>query len=326
MKDLPLISVIVPVYNVEKYLDQCIASIVGQTYENLEIILVDDGSPDGSPEICDAWAAKDSRIRVIHQQNSGGGAARNAALDVAAGALLAFVDSDDYIAPDMLEYLYGLLNQGADIAECGYLTTETNDAVFPEYVGECRAYTKEEALSCHIQDTIFRQLIWNKLYRREMVGDIRFPVGTKIDDEFFTYRVLAKANMLVQSDKVCYAYRQQAGSVMHQKNPVKIRESIRAKQQRLAFLGEALPSLEEEARVELFMTCIYCLQACLREKENEAFQNIQKEVLLALEALKPLQLDGAASQKQKLLLRLGQHWPLGVSKLLNLLIDLHILT
>ena len=114
---MDLISVIVPVYKVEKYLDKCVSSIINQTHRNLEIILVDDGSPDHCGAMCDAWAEKDSRIKVIHQENAGGGAARNAALDMARGELIAFVDSDDYIAPDMYEHLYKLIATGADIAE-----------------------------------------------------------------------------------------------------------------------------------------------------------------------------------------------------------------
>ena len=112
------ISVIVPIYKAEQYLDRCIQSIVDQTFKNLEIILVDDGSPDNCGDMCDAWAAKDSRIQVIHQPNAGGGAARNAALDIASGAFVGMVDSDDYIAPDMFLHLHELLETGADIAEC----------------------------------------------------------------------------------------------------------------------------------------------------------------------------------------------------------------
>ena len=179
MTQLPLISVIVPVYKVENYLDCCVQSIVNQTYSNLEIILIDDGSPDASGAMCDAWAEKDSRIRVIHQQNAGGGAARNAGLDAARGERIAFVDSDDYIAPDCYQYLHTLLEEGADIAECDFVETERNDAVFGTDAGEISFYTPLEAMRCHIRDTAFRQLIWNKLYRRETVGDIRFPVGTK---------------------------------------------------------------------------------------------------------------------------------------------------
>lgn len=193
MTQLPLISVIVPVYKVENYLDCCVQSIVNQTYSNLEIILIDDGSPDASGAMCDVWAEKDSRIRVIHQENAGGGAARNAGLDAARGERIAFVDSDDYIAPDCYQYLHTLLEEGADIAECDFVETERNDAVFGTDAGEISFYTPLEAMRCHIRDTAFRQLIWNKLYRRETVGDIRFPIGTKIDDEFFTYRVLGNA-------------------------------------------------------------------------------------------------------------------------------------
>ena len=145
MTQLPLISVIVPVYKVENYLDCCVQSIVNQTYSNLEIILIDDGSPDASGAMCDAWAEKDSRIRVIHQENAGGGAARNAGLDAARGERIAFVDSDDYIAPGCYQYLHTLLEEGADIAECDFVETERNDAVFGTDAGEISFYTPLEA-------------------------------------------------------------------------------------------------------------------------------------------------------------------------------------
>ena len=179
MNKLPLISVIVPVYKVEAYLDKCVSSVAEQTYNNLEIILVDDGSPDNSPAMCDAWAEKDNRIRVIHQKNAGSGASRNAALDIAQGEFIAFVDSDDYIAPDMYAHLFSLLEQGADIAECGYINVTDDAAVFQERGFNAQKYTAEEAMHLHIQDTAFRQLIWNKLYRREVIGGIHFPKGKK---------------------------------------------------------------------------------------------------------------------------------------------------
>ena len=326
MEQLPLISVIVPVYRVEKYLNTCIGSILAQTYGNLELILVDDGSPDGSGAICDAWAEKDSRIRVLHKENAGAGAARNDGLDMAAGALIAFVDSDDYIAPDMLQYLYSLLQQGADIAECGYLETEADDACFPEGEGQCRVCDRETAMSLHIQDTQFRQLIWNKLYRRETVESVRFPVGTKIDDEFFTYRVLANAQKLICSDKVCYAYRQQPDSIMHQKNLVKVREGIRAKGQRLAFLRQNMPGLTDLAEAELYLTCIYCLQDYLRELNGEEQLAARQEVLAVMEPLKPLNPAVIPTAKLRLLLALAQKMPVTVCRILNFLTDIHVLT
>ena len=323
--DQPLISVIVPVYKVEKYLDQCICSIVNQTYRNLEIILVDDGSPDRSGAICDIWAEKDSRIRVIHQENGGGGKARNTALDAAKGDLIAFVDSDDYISRDMLEHLENLIVSGYDIAECNYVVTEDDDASFEETGSEPMPYTALEAMSCHIQDTVFRQLIWNKLYRRIVVGDIRFPVGTKIDDEFFTYRVLGNAEKLIRSEKRCYAYRQQPGSVMHQKNPVKIREGIRAKQERLVYLQEYFPELENAAKRELLMACVYALQGYRKDLEKTQRKAASREICSVIEQLDAVDVS-EGSAKQKLLMKAAMRWPEAVAAVLNFLIDIHILT
>ena len=118
-----LISVIVPIYNVEKYLDRCVQSIVSQTYRNLEIILVDDGAQDNSPAMCDAWAAKDSRIRVIHKENGGAGSARNAGLEVMRGSWFTFVDSDDYVAPQMYQRLAAHITDDVDIIECDMAET-----------------------------------------------------------------------------------------------------------------------------------------------------------------------------------------------------------
>ena len=121
-QELPLISVIVPVYKVEKYLNQCIESVLAQTYQNLEIILVDDGSPDRSGEICEEYAKKDTRIRVLHKSNGGLSTARNTGLQIISGAYIAFLDSDDYLAPDMYETLYReLIENDADIAVCGFV-------------------------------------------------------------------------------------------------------------------------------------------------------------------------------------------------------------
>lgn len=324
--ELPLISVIVPVYKVEQYLEQCIRSIVGQDYQNLEILLVDDGSPDNSGAICDAWAEKDSRIRVIHQENGGGGKARNTALDAAKGDLIAFVDSDDYIAPEMLWYLYSLICRGADIAECDYVVTEDDHAVFVDAQTEPAFYDAEEAMVCHIQDTIFRQLIWNKLYRREVIGSVRFPVGTKIDDEFFTYQVLGNACRLIRSDRKCYAYRQQAGSVMHQKNPVKCREGIQAKQNRLAYLQSRMPQLADQAKCELLLSCVYCLQTYRKELQGEKRKEAEMQMLSVIRKLKPVPVAMVNSQKQRLLLGAAQYCPRSVAAVLNFLIDIHILT
>ena len=218
MTQLPLISVIVPVYKVENYLDCCVQSIVNQTYSNLEILLIDDGSPDASGAMCDTWAEKDSRIRVIHQENAGGGAARNAGLDAARGERIAFVDSDDYIAPDCYQYLHTLLEEGADIAECDFVETERNDAVFGTDAGEISFYTPLEAMRCHIRDTAFRQLIWNKLYRRDLLVDHQIQFTSEVrwaEDLVFNMQYLEYANVLVSIPEAGYYYVQNPQSICH---------------------------------------------------------------------------------------------------------------
>ena len=267
MEKNPLISVIVPVYKVEPYLDRCVSSIVNQTYENLEIILVDDASPDNCPKICDEWAKRDKRIRVIHQKNAGSAAARNTALDCAGGEFIAFVDSDDYISEDMYEYLFSLI-AGCDIAECGFISVRDDNASFG---GEDRAevFSPESAMKEHILDRKFRQVIWNKLYRKEVLDGVRFPAGKKIDDEFFTYRAIGKAKKLVSSPKVCYAYRSQPQSMMHSMNTSARIQAVEAKEKRHEYILEKFPSLGSLSLKNLWSTCIYQGQLALRSMNKE---------------------------------------------------------
>ena len=275
---IPLISVIVPVYNVEAYLDRCVQSIVDQSYKNLEIILVDDGSPDNCPALCDAWAAKDSRIKVIHQENAGGGAARNVALDVALGEFVSFVDSDDYISPTMYQHLFSLFGKDTDIVECEYLDVHRDYALFGNEKSKFFIYTTQEAMSEHIRDHFFRQIIWNKLYRRDVIGDTRFPVGKRIDDEFWTYRVIANARKLVHTSCKMYAYRQQPGSVMHLAFSMQRLQAVDAKCQRLELLQKRFPELVSLARINLWYTCLYMGQMSLlhmdKDQQAEAFEKL----------------------------------------------------
>ncbi len=323
---MPQISVIVPVYKVEDYLDRCLQSITSQTYQNLEILLVDDGSPDKSGAICDAWAEKDSRIHVIHQENSGAGAARNAALEAAGGELIGFVDSDDYIAPDFYTHLYSMVKAGADIAECSYLETQADNAIFDTEFREITQYTPEEAMRGHIRDTVFRQLIWNKLYRREVLQGVRFPQEkTAIDDEYFTYQALGKARRLMRSETVLYAYRQQPGSIMHSPYSLKKLNGIRAKECRLAYLKEKMPALVLEARQELLYSCIYGMQGALWGLSGRELEEARAYLNGVVVSQKPAEKKGL-SGKQKLLLSLAE-WNLEkTANVLNFLIRIHVLT
>ena len=276
---MDLISVIVPVYKVEAYLDRCVQSIVDQTYTNLEIILVDDGSPDRCPEMCEDWAERDSRIRVIHQKNAGAGAARNAGLASSGGSFIAFVDSDDYLSPHMYTHLMSLVDPETDIVECDFISTEATDYKFsPPSQDDVQSVSAAEAMSLHISDRIFRQTIWNKLYRREVVESVLFPVGKLIDDEFWTFRVLGKARRLKHSSCKLYAYLQQPDSVMHIAYSLRRLQATEAKEYRMNYMREHFPSLLSQAAVSLWVTCLYQGQMSLRyltaEDQAKAFRKL----------------------------------------------------
>lgn len=327
MKDLPLISVIVPVYRVEAYLDLCLRSITGQTYRNLEIILVDDGSPDGSGTICDAWAEKDSRIRVVHKENAGAGAARNTALDMASGEIISMIDSDDYIEKHMYEHLYSLMQEDVDIAECDIVLTEADDFLLDDgSTAEIKVCGREDAMLLHLRDEIFCQTPPNKLYRSSAIRNVRFPVGNLIDDEFFTYKVIGNARRLARSSAKMYAYRQQPGSAMHKAFSLKRLQGLEAKVQRLRYLQEQMPSLVYEAKFDLFFTSLFLMQECLRSLKGEELETARTDIRGVLQQITPLESNPAASKMKNLLLKLAQRNFEGTCKLLNFLIDIHILT
>ncbi len=210
-----MISVIVPVYKVEKYLDKCVQSIVDQTYHDLEIILVDDGSPDNCPAMCDAWAEKDARIRVIHKENGGLSDARNAGMAAATGEYIGFVDSDDWLADDFYMVLLSALEQEqADIAACGVvLIGETQESFAGEKYTE-KVFSPEQALRTIQNGDGFHAVAWNKLYKRPLFQDIAYPVNKLNEDEFVTYRVMDRAKKLVLCQEAIYYYRQREDSIM----------------------------------------------------------------------------------------------------------------
>ena len=216
MNFMEKISVIVPVYQVEPYLDRCVQSICGQTYQNLEIILVDDGSPDRCGDMCDAYARKDSRIRVIHQENQGLSAARNAGLALATGDYIAFVDSDDWIDPIMFSLLHRISQTyGADIVECDVRSyTNSTIQVYGKCSGRLLEMTPAEALGAQLDFTYCKPMVWNKLYRRHCVDGVQFPVGKVHEDEFTTHKFYMAAEKIVYVDMALYNYeRRNPGSI-----------------------------------------------------------------------------------------------------------------
>lgn len=226
-----LISVIVPVYNVEPYLVQCIESIQNQSHHNLDIILIDDGSKDNCGEICEKFAAKDSRIRVIHQLNGGLSAARNAGLDIAIGQYIAFVDSDDFISTDMYQILLKkLIIAKADMAICSFIKVDIDG--------------NQSKINTPIQDEIFEGLdvfrkfrmceywhyntVWNKLYKKEIFYSIRFPENKTNEDVFIIYDIYKRAKKVVTTQNPLYFYRDVQNSIMHKKPTVRNLDGIEA--------------------------------------------------------------------------------------------------
>ena len=205
---MPEISIIVPVYKVEKYLDRCVEAILEQTYTDFELILVDDGSPDNCPIICDSWANKDSRIKVIHKENGGAGQARNVGFCNASGAYIGFVDADDWLTKDMYEYLHTLIvKENADVAMCNFTRNSK----------ELESDTLNEEIkildSKGIQEFFYRingepsnYAIWNRLYKKEVLAGIQFLEGKITEDVMFIYEVAKKAKKMVVSNKKKYLY------------------------------------------------------------------------------------------------------------------------
>lgn len=204
----PLISVVIPVYNVADYMDQCMKTVCAQTYKNLEIIVVDDGSTDASSELCDKWAIADSRIRLIRQHNQGLSAARNAGIDIATGEWIGFVDSDDWIELDMYENLYSLaVAHDADIVACSHVREKRHTSKARYTSGEITVITPEEALKMLVIDTRLQNHAWSKLYRRKMFDTVRFPVGAVYEDIAVSHLLMHQANRVVLIDKPYYHYR-----------------------------------------------------------------------------------------------------------------------
>jgi len=215
----PLISVVVPVYNVGKYLARCVDSILGQTYGNLEVVLVDDGSTDQCPGMCDAYARRDDRVKVIHQANGGLSNARNAGIDIASGAFIGFVDGDDYISAQMYEALYTALSAGdADMSVCNFHYVGENET---DQFDNSNLPVKDEVLTSIevITDKLCADKNWywviacNKLFRRELFWDLRYPAGKLHEDEFLIHKLLLKCKRVAGVAKALYFYLQRRSGI-----------------------------------------------------------------------------------------------------------------
>lgn len=213
------ISIIVPIYNVENYLRKCLDSILNQTYKNIEIILIDDGSKDSSGDICDEYALKSKKIKVIHKENAGLSATRNLGIEISTGDYIAFIDSDDYITEDYCEMLYSALKEtDADIACGAYKVVRTDGSVIIDSSiesGLCQSEVVEykgiEIIKEFLSQKTFKNFVWNKLFKKSVVCD--FQVGINYEDIVFGFKVLSAINKITYVNRNCYFYLKRNSSI-----------------------------------------------------------------------------------------------------------------
>ena len=240
MKDNKLISIIVPIYNVEKYLKKCIDSIINQTYTNLEIILVDDGSKDNSGKICDEYAKKDIRIKTIHKKNEGVSETRNVGLKVSTGEYIGFVDPDDYIEKDMYEVLIkNLEKENADISIISSYEVYENKIIHNKKDGIYLVMNSEETIIKMNSFGYFGVGLWDKLYKKDLFKNLDFPKGKKSEDWYIIYKLIDKARKIVYDSIPKYYYYQRNGSITHSSNINY--DSIQASKQTISFIRKKYP-------------------------------------------------------------------------------------
>ena len=242
---MDLISVIIPIYNVEQYLDECLNSVINQTYKKIEIILVDDGSTDNSGNICDEYKKKDNRIKVIHKANGGLSDARNVGIKLASGKYIQFIDSDDFIDNDMIEILYNLIKENdADISMCSnYILVgkkKKSDCSGKKYI-----YNRIEALKEILLDQKVRSYAWNKLIKRELLNNIEFPKGKVFEDILTIPKLFEISSKIIFLDVPKYYYRQREGSILNkQTNELRL-AYINATKEITEYIKEKEPSLKD---------------------------------------------------------------------------------
>ena len=277
------ISIIVPVYNVEKYLARCLDSIIDQTYTNIEIILVDDGSLDESGKICDEYAKKDKRIKVIHKQNGGLSSARNSGIEMASGKYVCFIDSDDYIEKDMIEYLYkGVKKYHADIVVCGLSNIYSNGKI------ECATiprediiYNRKQALDIHLLTGYIDHVICDKIYKKELFNDIKFPEGKIYEDMMTTYKLIDKVDKVVLRPDSKYNYCRRSDSISEKRYSKNTLVLLEVCDQAVSFVLKKYPDLQNVKIAQIHWYIVLMNKMILaRETNDDLVKTIKRKIKL----------------------------------------------
>lgn len=275
-----LISIIIPVYNVEKYLRQCIDSVVDQTYKNLQIILVNDGSTDDCDKICQEYEKCDQRIQIIRQKNQGLSAARNTGLRYAKGSYVLFLDSDDYIEKTACEaFLCAAKETESDIVVGGIQTVDETGNIFhcnTELLPEKRiVLNSQTAMRELLTEQQMKGYAWGKLYKREIVDQIQFPVGKAFEDRFTLYKYFARAHKICICPGTCTYYRMRAGSIMHNTNLKKWYDLIEAEENLILYCQKEHPELLQEMETKFFGRLVHIWISFYDSGDREETRNLQ---------------------------------------------------
>ncbi|ARE45062.1 hypothetical protein A3778_13600 [Lacticaseibacillus paracasei] len=260
-KSEPLISIIVPVFNVKNYLVKCLHSIINQSYSNIEVLAIDDGSTDGSAEICDQFSELDQRVITLHQTNKGVSAARNLGVQKSSGSFIMFVDSDDWVSQDIVQTLLHTLRiENADIVACESYHVRGNKKDRPNESGKVFSLDRFEALDLLIKDRAFRSRLWGRLYKVDVWKNVFFPEGETYEDVSTLYRTYLNANHFSFLEKALYYYNQREGSIVHPDDYKSLFSLLNARRSRYKILSKTYPELNENLKASVIAAGIDILK------------------------------------------------------------------
>ena len=276
-----MVSIIVPVYNVEKYLEQCINSIINQTYKNIEIILIDDGSTDNSGIICDEYAKKDNRIKVIHKDNEGISATRNRGIDESSGKYISFVDSDDYIEKNMIEILYkDIEKENADIAVCNYIIVKDKNNIKKDKNNSYNVIilSQNDALRmCFCNE--FEFYLWNKIFKKTLFNEIKFPKGKNSEERYTLPKLIDNSKKIIYDNRKLYYYRIRKNSIIHSNEKINY-DAIEADSYLLEYMKVNHKNLENISMESFINTnfAIYNKMYIMKCKDKNKYKLITKNI------------------------------------------------
>lgn len=279
----PLITIVIPVYNVKDYLHKCVNSIINQTYTNLEIILVDDGSPDSCGQICDEYGKVDSRIKVIHKSNGGLSDARNAGINIANGRYISFIDSDDYVDPDYIEFLYNqVFKYKTSIAICSHRVLYDTGKIIEKQTNEVSVLESKKVLERILYDEGIDLSAWAKLYDINLFKDIRYPKGRLYEDSATTYLLIDKCDKIVIASKSKYNYIIRRNSITNNKFTTKKMDLIISTEEMANYIVKKYPDLKAAADRRVMYSYLSTLSQLANDKDKHL--NEEKKIMTYIKA------------------------------------------